>query len=164
MWDDLSDERAGLSLIIASGPRQSSHSRVRVPWDSRPHFTVSDLRFPFLSPPTTRRATVRVFDPASTREWLEFKVKATLRLTVSQSVSLGVKPDPGPMTRYLLLFVICHNVKDIYVLHGKRVNKCIYASIHDCTLPSTCLAYRIGNTQSNSSSLRCHENVFTIVT
>jgi hypothetical protein len=31
-------------------------------------------------------------------------VKATLRLTVRQSVSLGVEPHLGPMTRYLLLF------------------------------------------------------------
>jgi hypothetical protein len=33
MWDALSDERTGLSFIIASGTRQRSHSRVRVPWD-----------------------------------------------------------------------------------------------------------------------------------
>jgi hypothetical protein len=33
-----------------------------------------------------------------------FKVKVTLRLTVSQSVSLGVEPHLGLMTRYLLLF------------------------------------------------------------
>jgi hypothetical protein len=37
-------------------------SRVRVPWDLRPYFTVSDLRLPFSSPPTTRRVTVEVFD------------------------------------------------------------------------------------------------------
>jgi hypothetical protein len=34
----------------------------------------------------------------------QFKVKVTLRLTVSQSVSLGVEPHMGLMTRYLLLF------------------------------------------------------------
>jgi hypothetical protein len=33
-----------------------------------------------------------------------FKVKVTLLLTVSQSVSLGVEPHLGLMTRYLLLF------------------------------------------------------------
>jgi hypothetical protein len=32
------------------------------------------------------------------------KVKVTLRLTVSQSVSLGVEPHLGIMTRYLILF------------------------------------------------------------
>jgi hypothetical protein len=35
---------------------------------------------------------------------LQVKVKVTLRLTVSQSVSLGVEPHLGLMTRYLLLF------------------------------------------------------------
>jgi hypothetical protein len=68
MWGALSDERAGLSFTIAVGPRQRSHSRVRVPWNSGPYFTVSDSKVPFSSPPTTRRATVEVFDPASTRE------------------------------------------------------------------------------------------------
>jgi hypothetical protein len=34
----------------------------------------------------------------------QVKVKVTLRLTVSQSVSLGVEPHLGLMTRYLLLF------------------------------------------------------------
>jgi hypothetical protein len=36
-------------------------------WKSRPYITVSVLRLPFLSPPTTHRVTVEVFDPASTR-------------------------------------------------------------------------------------------------
>jgi hypothetical protein len=66
MWGVLSDERTDLSFTIAVGPRQRSHSRVRVPWDSRPYFTVSDSRLPFSSPPMTRRATVEVFDPVST--------------------------------------------------------------------------------------------------
>jgi hypothetical protein len=35
-----------------------------------------------------------------------FKVKVTLRLTASQSVSLGVEPHLGLMTRYVLLFDI----------------------------------------------------------
>jgi hypothetical protein len=56
---------------------------------------------PFSSPPTTRRATVEVFEPASTRG-TDFsskclirnqreRVRVTLRLTVSQSVCLGVE-------------------------------------------------------------------------
>jgi hypothetical protein len=68
MCGALSDKRTGLSFTIAAGPRQRSHFRVQVPWDSWSYLTVSDSRFPFLSPPTTRRATVEVFDPASTRE------------------------------------------------------------------------------------------------
>jgi hypothetical protein len=67
LWGALSDERTGLSFSHATGPCQRSLSRVRVPWDSRPYFTVSDLRLPFSSPHTTRRVTVEVFDPASTQ-------------------------------------------------------------------------------------------------
>jgi hypothetical protein len=83
----ISDERTCLSFTIAVGPCQRSHSRVWVPRDSS-HFTVSDSRLPqlggpgpciyipqeqdgpvlFSSSPTTRRATVEVFGPASTRE------------------------------------------------------------------------------------------------
>jgi hypothetical protein len=64
----ISDDRMGLSFTIAAGLCQRIHTRVRVPWDSPPYFTVSDSRLPFLSPLTTRRATVEVFDPASTSE------------------------------------------------------------------------------------------------
>jgi hypothetical protein len=56
-------------LRICWWPCQRSLSRVWVPWHSRPYFTVSDLRLPFPSPPATRRVTVEVFDPASTRVW-----------------------------------------------------------------------------------------------
>jgi hypothetical protein len=89
VWEALSDERTSLSFTIAAGPRHRSHSWVRIPWDSWPYFTVSDSRLPFSSPPTTRRAAVEVFDPASTRGryTLLKKVKVTLRLTVSQSKS-----------------------------------------------------------------------------
>jgi hypothetical protein len=100
LWGALSDERMSLSFVYAAGPRHRRLSRVRVPWYSRPYCTVSDLRLPFLSPPTTRRVTVEVFDPASTRE--------------------------GVFT---------------YI----------------------CLAYQIGDTESNSSAIRCHENDISVV-
>jgi hypothetical protein len=85
MWGALSDERNSLPFTIAAGPRQHSHSWVRVQRDSSPYFTLSDLRLPnlegqfpvfispqehgspvippsawvpFSSPPTTRRATL----------------------------------------------------------------------------------------------------------
>jgi hypothetical protein len=61
MGGALSDERTGLSSTISAGPRQRNHSRIRVPWDSRPYFTVSDSSLPLSSPPTTRRVTVEVF-------------------------------------------------------------------------------------------------------
>jgi hypothetical protein len=67
LWCALSDERTGLSFVYAAGLCQRSLSWVRVPWDLRPYFTVSDLRLLFASSPTTRRVTVEVFDPASIR-------------------------------------------------------------------------------------------------
>jgi hypothetical protein len=42
----ISDERMDLSFTIDTDPRQRSHSRVRAPQDSKPHFTVSDSRLP----------------------------------------------------------------------------------------------------------------------
>jgi hypothetical protein len=75
---------------------------------TRDHILLSEIRdFPFRrllrlagarwrysSPPT-----YGIFDPQ-----VNVKVSVTLRLTVSQSVRLGVEPRLGLMTRYLLLF------------------------------------------------------------
>jgi hypothetical protein len=111
LWGTLSNERAGLSFVYAADPCQRTLSRVRVPWDSRPYFTVSDLRLPFPSSPTTRRVTVELFDPASTRVSLSLRtikikvrIKITSRLTVSQSVSLGVESHLRLLSRYLFRF------------------------------------------------------------
>jgi hypothetical protein len=41
IWEALSDERTGLSFTFVAGPRQRSHFRVRVPWDSWPYFILS---------------------------------------------------------------------------------------------------------------------------
>jgi hypothetical protein len=66
---------------------------MRVPWNLRSYFTVSDSRLPFLSSSTTRRATVEVLDPASTRNYWTLRVRVTLRLAdYRQSVRLGAKP------------------------------------------------------------------------
>jgi hypothetical protein len=93
MWGALSDVRTGLSFVTAVGLRQRSHSRIRIPRNSWPCFTVSDSRpptwrdtspflyppetgwssytsrhwVPFSSPPSTLRATVEVFEPTSKR-------------------------------------------------------------------------------------------------
>jgi hypothetical protein len=64
MWDSLWREDG--SVVYNCSWSSSKHS---VSW---PYFTVSDSRLPFSSPPTTRRVTVEVFDPTSTREWPTF--------------------------------------------------------------------------------------------
>jgi hypothetical protein len=63
----------GSVFVHAASPYQRSLSRVRDPWYSRPYITVSNLRLPFSSPPTTRRVTVEVFEPASTRAFCALK-------------------------------------------------------------------------------------------
>jgi hypothetical protein len=69
LWGPLSDERTDLSFVYAAGPCQRSLSWIWVLWDSRPCFTLSDLRLSFSSPPATRRVTVEVFDPAPHGEY-----------------------------------------------------------------------------------------------
>jgi hypothetical protein len=91
----------GVSLTIAAGPRQRSHSRIRVPCDSLPYFTVSDLRLPFLSRPTTRRATVDVFDPASTRE-TNAQLLLAPRYIASGMTSQKTRPLPSSVCPLLL--------------------------------------------------------------
>jgi hypothetical protein len=49
LWGALSTERTGLSFVYAAGPCQRNHSRVRVPWDSQPYFTVSFRRLLWLA-------------------------------------------------------------------------------------------------------------------
>jgi hypothetical protein len=55
MWCALSDERTGLSFTTAAGPRQRSHSRVRVPYCLR-----------FETPPPTWRARSPYLYPPGT--------------------------------------------------------------------------------------------------
>jgi hypothetical protein len=64
MWGALSDERTDLSCIITAGSRQRNHSGPS-PVELATIFYCLRLRLPFPSPPTTRRVTVKVFDPAA---------------------------------------------------------------------------------------------------
>jgi hypothetical protein len=122
MWGALSDERTGLSFTITAGTSQRSHSRVPVPWDSRPYFTVSDLRLPISSPPTTRRVTVEVFDPASTRV-----AGGILNCTAFYNChAAGIEVTMSNCSSVLLC---CH--ENAFVKIRCRRNKC---------LPSRCLA------------------------
>jgi hypothetical protein len=81
LWGALSGERTGLSFVYVAGSCQRSLSRVRFYWYSRPYYTVSYLRLPFSSPPTTRRVTVEVFDPASAR--VQYHLKTPSRYIAS---------------------------------------------------------------------------------
>jgi hypothetical protein len=112
-WGALSDERTGLSFVCAAGPCQRSLSRILVPWDLRPYFTVSDLRLPISSPPTTRRVTVEVFDPSSTRvPSLLSESESEFYVTIDgQSASLSWYKAP----RFLFPYEI-RNTSDSYVL------------------------------------------------
>jgi hypothetical protein len=106
IWGAVSDERIGLSFTIVTGPRQHSHSRVRVPWDLRPYVTVSGLRLPFLSPSTTRRATVEIFYPASTREELNWILSGADHIENNASNTTSTVAR-GPLPSSGCLLVVC---------------------------------------------------------
>jgi hypothetical protein len=149
LWDALSDERTDLYFVYAAGTCQRSLSGVLVRWDSRPCFTVSDLRLPFSSPPTARGVTVEVFDPASksksksklhcdwrsiSKSWCRAPSVAhdQIFITVWQLRSwycgaLSLTRGRVSLLSESLSAVVshCHTVKDIYIVHIKHVNKCI---------------------------------------
>jgi hypothetical protein len=87
MWGALSDERTGMSFTISAGPRPAQLFSGPSPagpmtifyclrfythqtWRARSRIYTPGIRWhwvPFSSPLTTGRATVEVFEPASTR-------------------------------------------------------------------------------------------------
>jgi hypothetical protein len=99
LWVTLSDERTGVSFVYAAGPCQRSLCRVRVPWDSWPYFTVSDLRLPSLSPRMIAGPRWRYSTPPqhgySRAE--QSRAEAYCRQLAS-TVALGIEPrwDPWP--------------------------------------------------------------------
>jgi hypothetical protein len=117
LWGAISDERTGLSFVYAACPCQRSLSWVRVPCDSRPYFTVSDLRLPFSSPPTTRRVTVEVFDPASTQVWVTSAIwSASLPAVASGARSNGYWGCRGPCRLASSRFALAVDQKLVVVL------------------------------------------------
>jgi hypothetical protein len=116
MWGPLSDEMTGLSLKIAFGLASAV-----ILGDPRPYFTVSELRLPNLSPPTTRRVTVELFDLASTRGPLNYPESESESYVTNdgQSASLswykalirGLRPDFYCRTEHGI-----RNTSDSYVL------------------------------------------------
>jgi hypothetical protein len=134
MWGALTDERTGLSFAIATGTRQRSNSRVRVRWDSRPYFTVSHLRLPFSSPPTTRRVTVEVFVPASTRDSSTILASVVLFITPLHLSSRNTVPTvlrllhASSLTRERVYRAVAY--KRLYALQYHSAVK--YGSVKTC--------------------------------
>jgi hypothetical protein len=93
-----------MQFTIAAGPRQRSHSWVRVPRDLRSYFTVSDLRLPFRCLLRLAGLQWRYCGSSRVELSIKVKVKVTLRLKAGQPLRLGVEPHLGFTTRYLLLF------------------------------------------------------------
>jgi hypothetical protein len=87
IWEALCDERTGLSFTITAGPRQRSHSWLRVPRNSWPYFTLSDSRLlqpggpgsPYLYPPGTG------WPSYTPRHWVPFSSPPTMNAFASQS-------------------------------------------------------------------------------
>jgi hypothetical protein len=153
MWGALSDEGTGLSFKIASGPRQRSHSRARVP-----NITDSDLWLPFSSPPTTRRNTVEVFDPASTLDsillnWtlLYNHVARTTQRTLHLYCSEGVFTAPLHSNGSFSI-VAC-----VFIVTGMCLPSCCLAMnvYSDFTIPAFGLHVAIPNDGKNPSNSEC---------
>jgi hypothetical protein len=168
MWGALSDE-TGLSFTVAAGSSQRSHSWVRVLWDSPPYFTVSDLRLPFSSPPTTRRVTVEVFDPASTRvDYSLYSLGSdysteNIRVYVAQQWIYANHIDNASYdTGYIITFTAPSHVNGSYPIVA-----CIFVAAGMC-LPNCWLEMVLRVTVSNQSftferAVQQHNNIQPLI-
>jgi hypothetical protein len=112
-------------------PSPAQSFSVPVSWDSRPYFTLSDSRLPFFSPPKTRRVTVEVFDPASTREsdWMNyvppFYIFGEDRMSVTTYNSASI----------ILVNPLCFTSPDIASARTHREHRLpqfLYCCVHNC--------------------------------
>jgi hypothetical protein len=133
MWGALSDERTGLSFTIAAGPHQRSHSRVRVLWDSRTYFTVSDWRLPFSSPPTILRVTVEVFDTASTQDLStnnsQLSTDNSFTRTYQKTVTIVV--EACVQRRCIATALVCL-FRGIFLANGLYITIFIHVDVFEC--------------------------------
>jgi hypothetical protein len=137
LWDALFDERTGLSFVYAAVPRQRSLSRVRVPWDSWPYFTVSDFILPFRRFLRLAGSQWRYWTPPP-HGWITSlpqlsKLKSKLcydRRSVGQSVLVS-STHLGLTTKFLLLLDSCGFLdvgRSLWLENGRAVQNCCWSS------------------------------------
>jgi hypothetical protein len=141
----------GLSFTIAAGPRQSNHSRVQVPRDSWPYFTVSDSRFPKPGGPGPRIYIIQEQGGPVIPPGTGFHFRCLLRLA-------GLRwRYSNPPPHGVLLSVLASVVLLITPLHGPsrthRFQQYLY-----CHMCSRCRGNMFTEPLPINGSIRC--NIF----
>jgi hypothetical protein len=144
----LSDERMGLSFRIVTGPRQRSHFyclRLETPptWRARyPYLYSPGTRWPsytprhwvpFSSPPTIRRATIEIFDPASTRDsttldycFLLFKRPS---LSLYNPSARNPRKTPSSVVKGVCLQFRCLAIGVLLLSRARMLRECAYCVV-----------------------------------